>query len=153
MASPPPLIAADKLDPKIWGPQYWFVLMTIAVSYPEHANGVTRKKYYEFIQNLPLFLPNYAIGNRFSALLDKYPVTPYLDTRESFLRWVHFIHNKVNADLHKDDVTMTQALNTYYEHYTPREISIIDEIKYRKRLIYGAILVAGIYGAYVVYHK
>ena len=66
------------------------------------------------------------IERQADALLDRYPVTPYLDSRESFLRWVHFVHNKVNADLHKDDVSMTQALNTYYEHYKPREISIIE---------------------------
>jgi hypothetical protein len=141
------------MDPEVWGPHYWFVIMTMAVNYPEHANGVTRKKYYDFIQNLPLFMPNYAIGNRFSALLDKYPVTPYLDSRESFLRWVHFIHNKVNAELRKDDLSLTQALNAYYAHYKPREISIMDEIKYRKRLIYGVILVAGIYAAFNLYHK
>ena len=141
------------MDPEVWGPHYWFVIMTMAVNYPEHANGVTRKKYYDFIQNLPLFMPNYAIGNRFSALLDKYPVTPYLDSREAFLWWVHFIHNKVNAELRKDDVSLTQALNAYYDHYKPREISIMDEIKYRKRLIYGVILVAGIYAAFNLYHK
>jgi hypothetical protein len=141
------------MDPEVWGPHYWFVIMTMAVNYPEHANGVTRKKYYDFIQNLPLFMPNYAIGNRFSALLDKYPVTPYLDSRESFLRWVHFMHNKVNAELRKDDLSLTQALNAYYDHYKPREISIMDEIKYRKRLIYGVILVAGIYAAFNLYHK
>lgn len=141
------------LDPEIWGPHYWFVLMTMATNYPVHANGVTRKKYYDFIQNLPLFLPNYAIGNRFSALLDKFPVTPYLDTREAFLRWVVFIHNKVNADLHKDEASMTDALNAYYAQYKPREISIIEEFKYRKSLVYITLLTVSVYCAYSLYYK
>ena len=141
------------LDPEIWGPYFWFVLMTMAVKYPEHANGVTRKKYYDFIQNLPLFLPEYAIGNRFSVLLDKYPVTPYLDTRESFLRWVVFIHNKVNVSIHKSELTMTEALNAYYSHYAPKQIVIMDERKYRQKLIYFGMLIAGIYGAYTLHNK
>ena len=153
MASTTNNIKLDNLDPAVWGPHYWFVMMTMATNYPVHANGVTRKKYYDFIQNLPLFLPDYAIGNRFSALLDKYPVTPYLDSRESFLRWVVFIHNKVNADTHKDELSMTDAVNAYYAHYKPREISVIEEFKYRKRLVYGALLVSCAYGAYLMYYK
>ena len=45
------------LDPKVWGPHYWFFLHTLVMTYPHHPNTVTKKKYYEFIQNLPLFLP------------------------------------------------------------------------------------------------
>ena len=65
------------LNAKVWGPHYWFVLMTIAVSYPVKPNEIT-KKYYEFIQNLLLFIPSEKIGSKFAKLLDKYPVTPYL---------------------------------------------------------------------------
>ena len=41
-------------DPNIWGPHYWFFLHTIAESYPLHPNSVTKKKYYDSIQNFPL---------------------------------------------------------------------------------------------------
>lgn len=83
-------------EPDVWGPHYWFFLHTIAHSYPETPNAVTKRKYYDLIQNMPLFIPVSDIGNKFSSLIDKYPVSPYLDSRESFIRWVHFIHNKVN---------------------------------------------------------
>ena len=74
------------LDSKVWGPHYWFVLYSIAITYPNTPNNVTKKKYYEFIQNLPLFLPHDEISNYFSNMLIKYPVTPYLDSRDSFTR-------------------------------------------------------------------
>ena len=83
------------LEPKIWGPHYWFFLHTIALSYPKYPNTITKKKYYEFIQNMPLFIPVESMGNDFSKLLELYPVTAYLDSRESFIKWLHFIHNKV----------------------------------------------------------
>ena len=76
------------LDPKIWGPHYWFFLHTVATTYPNTPNEVVRKKYYDFIQNLPLFLPIPEIGNEFSRLIDLYPVTPYLDSRQSFMKWL-----------------------------------------------------------------
>ena len=87
------------LNPKAWGPHYWFVLHTIANTYPLAPNDVTKKKYYDFIQNLPLLLPIEEIGNSFAKYLDKYPVTPYLDSRPSFIKWMHFIHNKCNTHL------------------------------------------------------
>ena len=58
------------LDPEIWGPHYWFFLHTIAMTYPHHPNAVTKKKYYEFVQNLPLFIPVEQISKEFSLLLD-----------------------------------------------------------------------------------
>ena len=45
------------LDPEIWGPHFWFFINTLALNYPNNPNDVTIKKYYEFIQNLPLFIP------------------------------------------------------------------------------------------------
>ena len=84
-----------KYNPEVWGPHYWFVLHTIAETYPKVCNQVTKRKYYDFIMNIPMFVPDSEIGNYFSNLLDKYPVTPYLDTRESFKRWMNFIHNKI----------------------------------------------------------
>ena len=112
------------LDPTIWGPYYWFVLHTIALTYPSTPNETIKKKYYDFIHNLPLFLPVSNIGNQFSVLLDKYPVTPYLDSQPSFVKWVHFIHNKINVLLEKPELTMEEAMVCYYEHYKPKEIKV-----------------------------
>ena len=117
------------LNPEIWGPHYWFVLYTIAISYPLNVNAVTKKKYYDFIQNLPLFLPIANIGNIFSQFLDRYPVTPYLDSRESFIKWVHFIHNKMNVFLGKPEVTYYDAMDKYYNNYKVKNIKQREERK------------------------
>ena len=128
-------------NPIIWGPQYWFVLYTIALSYPIHINECTKKKYYDFITNLPLFLPVSDIGGVFSKFLDAYPVTPYLDSRESFSKWVHFIHNKINSYLGKPELTYYDALNKYYEHYKLKEIKKNDERKNKEKYIFGTLII------------
>ena len=46
------------LNPEIWGPHYWFFIYTLALSYPLNPNDTTKKKYYDFIQNLPIFIPD-----------------------------------------------------------------------------------------------
>ena len=101
----------------VWGPHYWFVLHSIARTYPVHPTNVSKKKYYEFIQNIPIFLPNAEIGDSFSELLEKYPVTSYLDSRESLMKWFHFIHNKINRYLNKDTISFNEATFHYMNHY------------------------------------
>lgn len=138
-------------DPNVWGPHYWFFLHTIAESYPMTPNQVTKRKYYDLITNFPLFIPNEEIGNNFSKMIDKYPVTPYLDCRESFVRWVHFIHNKVNIFIGKEEVSMAVALDQYRAHYKPMEIYLAEKIKMRKHIIYAGLIGLVLYGVYTCY--
>ncbi len=141
------------LDPKIWGPHYWFVLHTIALSYPIKPNETIRKKFYDFYQNLPLFLPIEEIGNNFSKFLDKYPVTPYLESRQSLVRWTHFIHNKINKALNMPTLTMEQAMSSYYESYKPREVKDLEQRKRREKYVFAGFVVLVIAAAAYLYRK
>ena len=141
------------LDPKIWGPHYWFFLHTLAMTYPHHPNTVTKKKYYEFIQNLPLFLPVEQISKEFEKLIEKYPVTPYLDNRVSFVRWMHFIHNKINEKLEKPEITLNDFFVQYYAAYKSQDEKLAEYYKLREKIIYGGILVSILGAIYYLYDK
>ena len=141
------------LDPKIWGPHYWFFLHTLAMTYPNHPNAVTKKKYYEFIQNLPLFLPVEQISGEFSKLIDKYPITPYLDNRDSFVRWMHFIHNKINEKLEKPQISLNEFFIQYYDEYKSHDEKLSQYYNIREKVIY-LVIILGISGAiYYLYDK
>ena len=127
------------LDSKVWGPHYWFVLYSIALTYPITPNNVTKKKYYEFIQNLPLFLPHDEISGQFSNLILKYPVTPYLDSRDSFTRWIHFLHNQINKSLNKREITLKEAYQNYYNKYKPKVQKNIEDVLVKKKYLYAAL--------------
>lgn len=141
------------LDPKIWGPHYWFFLHTVAMTYPHHPNSVTKKKYYEFIQNLPLFIPIEEISKDFENLIDNYPITPYLDNRDSFLRWVHFIHNKINEKLEKPQILLNDFFIKYYNEYKSQNDKLIEYVKFRGKLIYIAIIIFFLTIIYYLYNK
>ena len=140
-------------DPTIWGPHYWFFLHTSAMCYPNRPNAVTKKKYYEFVQNIPLFIPNENISGEFSKLLDKYPVMPYLDNRESFVRWMWFMHNKINQKLEKPEITLNEFYVNYYESYKPKNDKLMEYYKLRDKAIYGGIIVSIIGTIYYLYDK
>jgi hypothetical protein len=139
------------LEPNVWGPHYWFFLHTVALSYPVYPNAITKKKYYDLIQNMPLFLPVESISKDFAELLDKYPISSYLDDKESFIRWVHFIHNKINEKLEKPKITIDDFYKKYYEHYTPKKVKDIDTKKWKEKIIYLIIITGLIYICYKNY--
>jgi hypothetical protein len=141
------------LDPKVWGPHYWFFLHTIAMTYPHHPNAVTKKKFYEFIQNLPIFLPVEAISGEFNKLIDKYPVTPYLDNRDSLVRWMHFMHNKINEKHEKPQISLNEFFVNYYDEYKSKDIKLAQYYKIREKVIY-LVVITGIAGTiYYLYDK
>ena len=128
-----------KYLPEIWGPYYWFFLHTVALNYPEHPNNVTKRKYYDLIINLPLFIPNQDISDEFVILLNKYPVLPYLDDKNSFSKWVHFIHNRINEKLNKPIISYQEFLINYENKYKIKDNKIYK--KYKKKQNYYIILI------------
>jgi hypothetical protein len=141
------------LDPKVWGPHYWFFLNTVAMTYPHHPNTVTKKKYYEFIQNLPLFIPVEQISSDFSKLIEKYPISPYLDNRDSFVRWIHFIHNKINEKLEKPTISLNEFFLKYYDQYKSKDVKLVEYYKIREKVIYFLIVIGFVSSAYYLYDK
>jgi hypothetical protein len=141
------------LDSKVWGPHYWFVLYSIAITYPNTPNNVTKKKYYDFIQNLPLFLPHDEISNYFSNMINKYPVTPYLDSRDSFTRWIHFIHNRINVILNKPEITLKEAYQAYHDNYKPKIQKNIENILIKKKYIYSGLFFSLISFTILLYNE
>jgi len=122
------------LDPEVWIPHLKFTLQTISVLYPKRPNDVTIKKYYDTIQNIPLFFPQKPLGDAFAKMLDEYPVTPYLSSRESFMKWIHFIINKIHSQMDWEQEDFYDSLEKYYDTYKPKEM--INREKYKRRKQY-----------------
>lgn len=129
-----------RFEPDVWGPHYWFFLHTVAMTYPEHPNAVTKRKYYDLIQNMPLFIPRSDIGDKFGGILINYPVTPYLDNRDSFVRWVWFIHNKINKTLDKEQISLYESLDKYNAQFLPKDIIVSTKFHIQKGVIYTGVI-------------
>lgn len=127
------------LDPSVWGSHFWFVMLTIAIQYPNTPNDVIKKKYYRFFTELETFLPCKDVKKTYKALLNEFPINPYLDSRLSLLKWLNFVHNKYNQILNKEEVELYKGLEKYYENYK-KEIE--PTITFKKRDIkYGLLAI------------
>lgn len=142
-----------KLDPSIWLPHYKFILITMALYYPQFPNDVTKKKYYDFIQNIPLFIPEAPLGDNFVKILDEFPITPYLDSRLSFLKWVNFIGNKLNGCMDLPHEELYECLENYYNNYKPKEIVEKEQSEKRKKYINFSIFILILGSSIYLYTK
>jgi hypothetical protein len=139
-----------KLDAKVWGPHYWFFLHTVAHHYPETPNDTIKRMHYDLIQHMPHFLPDVEIGDAFSRILDRYPVTPYLDCRESLMRWVWFVHNKMNVRLEKPEMSLWAALDQYLGRYLPQPVILSQSAGVRKKVAIAVIICILIFLIYLL---
>ena len=128
------------LNPEVWGPHYWFVLHTAALTYPLNPNEITKKKYYNLIYDMPLFIPHTESAKNFSELIEKYPLKPYLDSRASLNKWIHFIHNKINHITNKPEINILNASNVYNDLYKPISHQLLQEQKWREYISYISII-------------
>ena len=119
-----------------WGPHYWFFMMSVAISYPDFPNDTTRRKYYDFFMNLPIFIPDPEMGNQFSRMLEKYPISPYLGSKDSLIRWVVFIHNKYNDMLGKHEISLDAAMAAYYDNFIPKPVYLHHQLRMRRYWIH-----------------
>ena len=141
------------LNPKIWLTKYMFIMKLISINYPKSPNDVSRKKYYDFIQNLPLFFPNEPLGNNLIKMLDKFPVTPYLESRLSFMKWVHFTNNKLRESIEETKLSFSESLEFFYEEFKSDRIKKRELYLQRKKFIQIAVLVGGIGLIFYLYNK
>tara|TARA_B100001059_G_scaffold236577_1_gene287912 strand:+ start:1602 stop:2033 length:432 start_codon:yes stop_codon:yes gene_type:complete len=125
-----------KLKYEIWLPQLKFTLQTIALYYPKNPNEITIRKYYNLVQNLPVFFPEEPIGNTMRKILDDFPVQPYLNSKTSFMKWIHFVFNKINKKLEINTKSFYESLEEYYKNYKPREILNKEQIRQKKKYMY-----------------
>jgi hypothetical protein len=141
------------LNKHVWLPHIKFFMMTIALNYPKHPNDVAKKKYYDFIQNLPLFIPMKPFGNDFIKTIDTYPVTPYLESRLSFMKWVHYIFNRIQKEENMETETFQASLEKYYDNYKPSNEQDHDYYNLKRKVIQMIIVLTIMGTAAYLYNK
>ena len=135
-------------DAKVWGPHYWFFMMSVAMTYSDFPNDIIKRKYYDFYMNLPLFIPNKEMAKTMLTMLDSYPLTPYLSSKDSLIRWVVFIHNKVNTMIGKPNISVDEAIKNYMDAYMPKPLYLHQELKIKRYYIHVTFILLCLFAIY-----
>jgi len=143
-----------ELNIDIWLPHYMFFLTTIAIGYPKYPNSTTKKKYYDLIINMPTyFFPNNDFSLFFNYLLNKYPLTSYLDNKTSLKKYIWFINNKINKKFEKPQLSLNDFYEKYYILYNTENVKWVNFIKLKKKIIGIIIIIVLIILANYIYKK
>lgn len=113
---------------KVWGPAGWLFLHCVTFGYPldpdnydqQHGMppGSTRKHYSKFFNEVGRVLPCRYCRDSYQEYILELPVEKFLKDRESLVKWLYHIHNRVNDKLGAKycDISI-QSLKKRYEAY------------------------------------
>lgn len=103
----------NSIDPKIWGPQAWSFIHYTAISYPDNPTEEDKKNYKLFYNNLKNTLPCLKCSINYKNNINELPIDSFLDSKENLFKWTVNIHNMVNNELEKDNLSYEKALKKY----------------------------------------
>ncbi len=105
------------LNPKIWGPNAWYTIHTLAYTFDPVNLGHYRNllSYFRFV------FPCKRCKKHYTKYIKKHPFTQ-ITTRPTIIRWTHEIHNSLNIHLKKKRPTVAKVNHLYSGKINDRRI-------------------------------
>ena len=103
----------NSIKPAIWGPHGWKFLHYVSLGYPNSPSYEDKSNYKQFYHSLQHVLPCEKCAMNYKQNLVKLPIDNHLESRDSLVKWVFDIHNLVNDELGKENVSYEEALALY----------------------------------------
>lgn len=111
------------MEPKIWGPPFWFIIHTIAFYYPEKPSFNEKRHMFEFFQNLQYIIPCQVCRQHYTKHFQEFPVTPFLDNKANLVSWTVQLHNRVNESTGKPVKSVEEVIRHYQKVYSGNTFS------------------------------
>ena len=107
------------IGPNVWGPHGWKFMHYVSLGYPQVPTENDKINYKEFYSNLKNVLPCKTCAMNYERNLTELPIDNALHSRDTLVKWVIDIHNKVNEELGKPIVSPEDALQLYMKEDKP----------------------------------
>lgn len=96
-----------------WGPHLWASIHHIALFYPEAPDAATKKQYKQFFLSLGPVIPCYSCSQNYNRHLSELPIDDYLSSRDRLFEWTVLLHNIVNVETKKPQMSLERARSMY----------------------------------------
>lgn len=97
----------------IWGRPMWKSIHHIALFYPDAPDATIRKEYRTFFMNLGPVLPCYVCSQNYARHMTEIPIDDYLSSRDRLFEWTVLLHNIVNKETGKRQISLEEARRIY----------------------------------------
>ena len=103
----------NSLQPNIWGPHGWKFIHYVSLGYPDNPTIDDKNLYKNFYYSLQDILPCEKCRINYKKNIMENPIDPHLENKDSLVKWVIDIHNKVNEELNKPKHEYQEAIDIY----------------------------------------
>jgi len=145
------------MNPEIWGPPAWMFLHSVSLAYPKNPTEEDRINYSNFFNSLQQVLPCHKCSNNYLHHIQEDPVENNLNNKESLVKWLINLHNKVNKLNNKNSLSYDNTIDKYKNIYSlknndsfNKENELYPQKKNNKILLYLFIfLILMLCGLYI----
>ena len=103
----------QSIKPIIWGPHGWEFMHYVSFGYPDNPSNKDKNDYKTFYYSLQNILPCEKCSENYKLNLIHDPIDNHLDSRDSLIKWVIDIHNKVNKETGEKVLNYEEAISLY----------------------------------------
>lgn len=145
--------------PDTWGPHGWKFIHYITLGYPNKPTKSDKIKYKNFFLLLANVIPCILCRNNYKRHLEDYPLSnEVLQNKQSLMSWGIKMHNLVNIENSKKEVSIKQGIKMIknnddtckIENFESSSNKVTNIINYLPIIIFGIILV---YQLTIIYCK
>jgi len=127
------------MRPSVWGPILWHTMHIISLGYPETPDEATRQAAANFYRSLTSLIPCPICRDHYAKLIQMSP--PATESKDALIKWVFTIHNQVNAQLGKAEI----SYDAFMAHMESLSYESSNTIPITTGIIIGLGLAAFVY--------
>jgi hypothetical protein len=103
--------------PKVFGPFMWATIHYICLAAPSNLSETDKNNYKNFFSILPAIMPCQACGIHLAENYNTLPINDFLSTNQDLFKWSVDLHNIVNRQLGKSEISVEDAKQTWTVNY------------------------------------
>jgi hypothetical protein len=108
------------MDASLWGPHLWKVIHLFALNYPEQPSVSDRSCIKQFFYQLQYLIPCTTCAANYAKHLKELPIDGYLTEKNKLFEWTVKLHNIVNNELNKPQISVEQAAQIHLNKPTSK---------------------------------
>lgn len=105
------------MNQNIWGSSMWFSLHTISMNYPNFPKDKDKLEYKNFFESLQFVIPCAVCKKNYIRHLKEHPIDNHLNTKRELVYWLIDMHNMVNAEIGKKQMSYESVIQKYEDIY------------------------------------
>ena len=98
------------MNPSVWGPVLWTTMHIVTLGYSPMPTEEEKAAAIQFFESLVFMIPCPICREHYKMHIEKYPVRNAVGSRDMLIYWVFSVHNEVNKQLKKKELTVEEFI-------------------------------------------